>query len=132
MTRVWCVTPAMLGAAVAAERHRHGQLALADVTRLPVRARAFDAVFTSGLLGHLARPEETLAELARVVRPQGVLALFHPIGRKALAARQGHRLTDDDLRAEHRLRPLLARSGWHMTSYVDVDTRFLALAVRRP
>ncbi|MYR56726.1 SAM-dependent methyltransferase, partial [Streptomyces sp. SID625] len=33
-------------------------------------------------------------------------------------------------RAEDRLRPLLAGSGWRMTSYVDEDARFLALAVR--
>jgi hypothetical protein len=64
------------------------------------------------------------------VRPGGMLALFHPIGRAALAARQGRRITPDDLRAEPNLGPLLARSGWRMTSYVDEDDRFLALAVR--
>ncbi|MGV9573141.1 hypothetical protein ACWDRX_28320, partial [Streptomyces nigra] len=35
-----------------------------------------------------------------------------------------------DLRAEANLRPLLAGSGWRMTSYVDGDDRFLALATR--
>jgi hypothetical protein len=69
--------------------------------------------------------------LARVVRTGGTLALFHPIGRAALAARQGRRITPDDLRAEANLRPLLAASGWDMTSYVDEDARFLALATRR-
>jgi hypothetical protein len=66
-----------------------------------------------------------------VVRPGGTLALFHPIGRAALAARQGRRITPDDLRAEANLGPLLAGSGWDMTSYVDEDDHFLALAVRR-
>ncbi|CAM5315555.1 Methyltransferase domain-containing protein OS=Streptomyces tendae OX=1932 GN=GUR47_29285 PE=4 SV=1 [Streptomyces tendae] len=64
------------------------------------------------------------------MHPGGVLALFHPIGRAALAARQGRRLTPDDLRAEHNLRPLLTGSGWDMTAYVDEDTRFLVLATR--
>jgi hypothetical protein len=64
-----------------------------------------------------------------VVRPGGGLALFHPVGRAALAARQGRRLTPDDLRAEANLRPLLAGSGWRLTSYIDEDDRFLALAV---
>jgi hypothetical protein len=59
-----------------------------------------------------------------------VLALFHPIGRAALAARHGRPLTPDDLRAESNLRTLLAGSGWRLTSYVDEDSRFLALAVR--
>ncbi|MFG2134036.1 class I SAM-dependent methyltransferase [Streptomyces sp. NPDC048751] len=124
------LTAAMLEAAVRAGRGRDGHLVLADVAALPLRARSLDAVFGAGLIAHLPRPAENLRELARVVRPGGALALFHPIGRAALAARQGRRITPDDLRAEARLRPLLAGSGWRMTSYVDEDARFLALAVR--
>jgi len=124
------LTPAMLQAAVRAGRGHDGQLLLADVAALPLRSEALDAVFAAGLIAHLPRPAENLRELARVVRPGGTLALFHPIGRAALAARQGRRITPDDLRAEPNLRPLLAVSGWRMTSYVDEDARFLALAVR--
>ncbi|MFF5253399.1 class I SAM-dependent methyltransferase [Streptomyces leeuwenhoekii] len=124
------LTPAMLDAAVRAGRDRDGRLLLADVAALPLRPRSLDAVFAAGLVAHLPRPAENLRELARVVRPGGVLALFHPIGRAALAARQGRRITPDDLRAEPRLRPLLAGAGWRMTSYVDEDAQFLALAVR--
>ncbi|MER8008230.1 class I SAM-dependent methyltransferase [Streptomyces sp. NPDC094149] len=124
------LTPAMLQAAVRAGRDRDGRLLLADVAALPLRSRSLDAVFAAGLIAHLPRPADDLRELARVVRPGGVLALFHPIGRAALAARQGRRITPDDLRAEPNLRPLLAVSGWRMTSYVDEDARFLALAVR--
>jgi SAM-dependent methyltransferase len=102
------------------------------VARLPLRTGALDAVFGAGLISHLAQPAENLRELARVVRPGGLLALFHPIGRAALAARQGRQVTPDDLRAEPTLRPLLARSGWRLTSYTDEDDRFLALAVREP
>ncbi|MDT0548171.1 class I SAM-dependent methyltransferase [Streptomyces lonegramiae] len=125
------VTPAMLAAAVRAGRHRDAGLALADVTRLPLRDGCLDAVFGAGLISHLPEPEAGLRELARVVRPQGRLALFHPVGRAALAARKGRPITPDDLRAEPNLRPLLARSGWALTSYTDRDTRFLALAVRQ-
>ncbi|KPI28352.1 Methyltransferase type 11 [Actinobacteria bacterium OV320] len=124
------LTPAMLAAAVRAGRDRAGRLMLADVTALPLRSASLDAVFAAGLIAHLPRPQENLRELARVVRPGGALALFHPIGRAALAARQGRRLTPEDLRAEPNLRPLLAGSGWRMTSYADEDARFLALAVR--
>lgn len=124
------LTPAMLQAAVRAGRDRDGRLLLADVAALPLRSGALDAVFAAGLIAHLPRPAENLRELARVVRPGGTLALFHPIGRAALAARQGRTITPDDLRAEPNLRPLLAGSGWRMTSYADEDTRFLALAVR--
>ncbi|MFI7347488.1 class I SAM-dependent methyltransferase [Streptomyces sp. NPDC049936] len=124
------LTPAMLQAAVRAGRDRDGRLVLTDVAALPLRPRSLDAVFAAGLVAHLPEPGENLRELSRVVRPGGVLALFHPIGRAALAARQGRRITQDDLRAQANLRPLLAGSGWRMTSYVDEDDRFLALAVR--
>jgi ubiquinone/menaquinone biosynthesis C-methylase UbiE len=124
------LTPAMLQAAVRAGRHRDGHLMLADVGALPLRSGVFDAVFAAGLVAHLPEPSENLRELRRVVRPGGRLALFHPIGRAALAARQGRQLTPGDLRAEPNLRRLLAGSGWRMTSYVDEDARFLTLAVR--
>ncbi|WP_066952728.1 class I SAM-dependent methyltransferase [Streptomyces lushanensis] len=125
------LTPEMLAEAVRAGRGRSGRLLLADVARLPLRPRSLDAVFGAGLISHLPRPVENLRELARVVRTGGRLALFHPLGRAALAARQGRRITDDDLRAENRLRPLLADSGWRLESYTDEDSRFLALAVRQ-
>ncbi|WP_055713232.1 class I SAM-dependent methyltransferase [Streptomyces torulosus] len=124
------LTPAMLEAAVRAGRHLDGQLLLADVAALPLRTGSLDAVFAAGLIAHLADPAGNLRELARVVRPGGTLALFHPIGRAALAARQGRQITPADLRAEANLGPLLAGSGWRMTSYIDEDSRFLALAVR--
>ncbi|MFH8974516.1 class I SAM-dependent methyltransferase [Streptomyces sp. NPDC017890] len=124
------LTPAMLQAAARAGRDRDGQLLLTDVAALPLRSRSLDAVFAAGLVAHLPDPARALRELARVVRPGGVLALFHPIGRAALAARQGRRIAPDDLRAEPSLRSMLAGSGWRMTSYVDEDVRFLALAVR--
>ncbi|MFG2983793.1 class I SAM-dependent methyltransferase [Streptomyces sp. NPDC048258] len=126
------LTPGMLAAAQRAGRAAEGALLLADVARLPLRDGALDAVFAAGLIAHLPDPEANLRELARVVRPGGRLALFHPIGRTALAARHGRELTPEDLRAEANLGPLLARSGWEMTSYADEDARFLVLAVRHP
>ncbi|MFF9133449.1 class I SAM-dependent methyltransferase [Streptomyces sp. NPDC014806] len=124
------LTPAMLQAAVRAGRDRDGRLLLADVAALPLRDASLDAVFAAGLIAHLPQPARNLRELARVVRTGGTLALFHPIGRAALAARHGRQITPDDLRAEPNLRPLLAGAGWRMTSYVDRDDRFLTLAVR--
>ncbi|MEE1757492.1 class I SAM-dependent methyltransferase [Streptomyces sp. SP18CS02] len=124
------VTAEMLTAAARAGRGRDGALLLADVTRLPLRDGVFDVVFAAGLISHLPHPENDLRELARVTGSGGRLALFHPIGRAALAARHGRLITDDDLRAEQNLRPLLAGAGWRLVSYVDEDSRYLALAVR--
>ncbi|MFD3993034.1 class I SAM-dependent methyltransferase [Streptomyces sp. NPDC058548] len=127
------LTPEMLDRAVAAGRGGTAgtaTLLLTDVARLPVRDGALDAVFGAGLISHLAEPVAGLRELARVVRPGGRLALFHPIGRAALAARHGRQITPDDLRAEPRLRPVLTEAGWRLVSYVDEDARYLAMAVR--
>ncbi|MEU6309472.1 methyltransferase domain-containing protein [Streptomyces sp. NPDC047014] len=126
------LTPQMLAAAQRAGRAAEGALLLADVARLPLRDAALDAVFAAGLIAHLPEPGANLRELARVVRPGGRLALFHPIGRAALAARHGRELTPEDLRAEHNIGPLLGSSGWEMISYADQDHRFLVLATRRP
>ncbi|MGO4456023.1 class I SAM-dependent methyltransferase [Streptomyces sp. M-16] len=126
------LTERMLAAAREAGRDADGTLLLADVARLPLRDGSLDAVFAAGLIAHLPDPAANLRELARAVRPGGRLALFHPIGRAALAARHGRELAPDDLRAEHNLRPLLSGSGWDMTSYADEDARFLVLAARRP
>ncbi|MFD7229403.1 class I SAM-dependent methyltransferase [Streptomyces sp. NPDC059881] len=125
------LTPAMLEAAVRAGRDGIGALLLTDVARLPLRSASLDAVFAAGLIAHLPRPADNLRELARVVRPGGQLALFHPVGRASLAARQGRQLTGDDLRAEPNLRPLLGGSGWRLVSYADEEARFLAVAVRQ-
>ncbi|MFG2430635.1 class I SAM-dependent methyltransferase [Streptomyces sp. NPDC048590] len=124
------LTPAMLDAARGAGRHACGALLLADVGRLPLRTGALDAVFAAGLISHLPDPARDLRELARAVRPGGRLALFHPVGRAVLAARHGRSPAEDDLRAEPRLTPLLARAGWRRTAYIDEESRFLVLAVR--
>ncbi|MFI2780357.1 class I SAM-dependent methyltransferase [Streptomyces sp. ALB3] len=124
------LTRAMLDAALRAGRRSSGALLLADVARLPLRAGTLDAVFAAGLISHIPHPGHGLSELARVVRPGGHLALFHPIGRAALAARHGRPLSDDDLRAERRLAPLLAGAGWRLDAYTDEASRFLALATR--
>ncbi|MEU8509372.1 methyltransferase domain-containing protein [Streptomyces brevispora] len=124
------LTAAMLESAARAGRDRSGLLLQADAARLPLRTHALDAVFAAGLISHLPQPGRDLAELARVVRPGGLLALFHPIGRAALAARHGRNLTEADLRAEPNLRPLLTRSGWRLDTYIDEEARFLVLAER--
>ncbi|MFJ1702831.1 class I SAM-dependent methyltransferase [Kitasatospora sp. NPDC088346] len=124
------LTPEMVELARA--HRRHAAVLVADCTRLPLADAGVDLVFGAGLISHLPGPGTGLRELARVTRPGGRLALYHPVGRAALAARHGRRITPDDLRAEPNLRPLLAGCGWRLTGYTDTDTdeRYLAVAVR--
>lgn len=125
------LTPEMLREAVALGRRAYGELIEADGMRLPLAAGSFDAVLASGLVHHLPDPAEGLRELARVTRRGGRLALFHPRGRAALAARHGDTLRDDDPRAQPQIGRLLAATGWELLLLDDSDERYLALAVRQ-
>ena len=121
------LTAEMLGEA---QRRGRSALVLADVMALPLRTDSVDAVFAAGLISHLSDPVGGLRELARVSRVDGRLALFHPIGRAALARRHGRELDPDDLRSEHRIREVLAMGGWRCLSVDDAADRYLVLAVR--
>jgi SAM-dependent methyltransferase len=51
---------------------------VADAYALPFEAGEFDVVFSHALLEHLARPLDALAEMHRVLRPGGLVALRAP------------------------------------------------------
>ncbi|WP_169949799.1 class I SAM-dependent methyltransferase [Microbispora sp. H11081] len=124
------VTPEMIRSARDRGRGEYGRLLVADAGRLPLRDGVADGVLASGLISHVLRPVALLSELARVTRPGGKLALFHPVGRAVLAARRGRALTSDDIRARHNIRPLLDSAGWTLVAIDDTDERYLALARR--
>jgi demethylmenaquinone methyltransferase/2-methoxy-6-polyprenyl-1,4-benzoquinol methylase len=71
-------SPAMLAAAARALRERglaeRVDLVRAEAEALPFDDASFDALTVTYLLRYVADPAATLAELARVVRPGGVLA----------------------------------------------------------
>jgi SAM-dependent methyltransferase len=124
------VTVEMLAEAVRLGRRSSAVLALADVNRLPIRDASLDGVFAAGLLPHLRDPVAGLSELARVSRRGARLALFHPIGREALARRHGHAPDPDSVLSEVRVRAVLATSGWRPELLDDGEHRYLVLAVR--
>ncbi|MBE3199456.1 class I SAM-dependent methyltransferase [Frankia sp. CH37] len=124
------VTPQMLEVARDQGRARPGELLLGDARRLPLASGRVDAVFAAGLVHHLPDIRAGLAELARVCRPGGRLAIFHPSGRAALAARHGRTLRPDEPLAPGQLGPLLAAAGWRLDRHDDASHRFLALASR--
>lgn len=123
-------TPAMLGEARRLGRGDLAALAVADALRLPVPNAWVAVVFAGGVLPHLTDPAAALAEWARVTRPGGALAIFHPLSRAALAARHNGVPSDDDVLAAARLRALCAAAGWHVTALDDAADRYLAVAVR--
>lgn len=108
-----------------------GGLLQGDGARLPLPSGQVDALFAAGLLHHLDDPQAGLREFARVSRLGARLALYHPIGRAALAARHGTTPDPDDVRGETRIVAALAANGWSAESVDDADDRYLVLAVRR-
>jgi SAM-dependent methyltransferase len=125
-------TSEMLEAGRSKGRFADGCLVLGDAGALPLVDAAADAVFAAGLLPHLIDPREGLRELARVCRPEGGLAVFHPVGRATLAARHGSAPSDDDVLSGARLPGLLADTGWRLLTLDDAEDRYLAVAVRSP
>jgi SAM-dependent methyltransferase len=125
------VTPEMLHAARPAARLAAASLVIADARALPFADGSADAIFAAGLVNHLPDTAAGLRELARVTGPGGLLVLFHPSGRAALAARHGHALSPDEPLAEGPLRAFTAASGWQLSAYDDAPGRFFAVAQRR-
>jgi SAM-dependent methyltransferase len=124
------LTPEMLAMARPACAAASAALVLGDARSLPFPDAAADAIFAAGLVHHLPDPQAGLRELARVTRAGGLLVLFHPSGRAALAARHGRVLSPDEPLAEGPLRRLTAAGGWALTAYDDAPNRFFAVATR--
>ncbi|HET9081942.1 MAG TPA: class I SAM-dependent methyltransferase [Trebonia sp.] len=125
------VTPEMLDAARPAARLAGAAMVVADARALPFCDGSCDAVFAAGLVNHLPDTPAGLRELARVTRPGGLLVLFHPSGRAALASRHGNAVSPDEPLSEAPLRRSTAAAGWHLTAYDDAPARFFAVAERR-
>ena len=55
-----------------------GHYCLADITRLPFKSQSIDAVFAFGILHHIEDWQSGLAELSRVLMPDGYLFVEEP------------------------------------------------------
>jgi trans-aconitate methyltransferase len=95
---------------------------------LPLAPRSVDAVFAAGLLSHIPDVHALLVSLTPVVAPGGRLAVFHPIGRRALAERHQRELAPDELLDPRVLPGVLAEAGWATDHIDDAEDRYLALA----
>jgi SAM-dependent methyltransferase len=124
------VTPEMLDVARPAVQLAGAGMVIADARALPFADGSADAIFAAGLVNHLPDTNEGLRELARVTSPGGLLVLFHPSGRAALAARHGHALSVDEPLSAGPLRRSTAATGWELTAYDDAPHRFFAVAQR--
>lgn len=121
-------TAEMLQVARAKGRGHAAHLVLADATFLPIADGSVDAFLAAGLLTHVPSAHELLQALAQRARPGCRLAVFHPIGRAALARRHGRTLRADELLDPSVLPGVLAAAGWEVERIDDGEHRYLALA----
>jgi SAM-dependent methyltransferase len=124
------VTWEMLETARRKGRSSAASFILGDGTALPLASNSLDAVFAAGYLSHVPDIVSAVLELARTTRGGGRMALFHPIGRRALAARHGRDLRDDDELDPRHLESILDAGGWTMESADDGPERYLVVARR--
>ena len=60
--------------------HRYGELDyVCDITAIPVADGTYDRVICTEVLEHVPHPERVISELARVLKPGGILALTAPL-----------------------------------------------------
>ena len=68
---------------------------VADAHSLPFSASIFDAARVERTLQHVARPRDVLAEMARVVRPGGILTASEPDWGTLVVDAEDHRATNE-------------------------------------
>jgi arsenite methyltransferase len=95
------ISEPMLARAVRAESGPQVGFLRADAQRLPLRDNTVDAVVSTAVLQLIPNPAAALAEMARVLRPGGRLAIMVPtVGRAARFSRRlpnvGAHLFDED------------------------------------
>jgi SAM-dependent methyltransferase len=103
---------------------------LADATALPLATRSVDAIFAAAWLPRRPGVVAQLAELARVTRAGGRLALFRASGRAEVARRRNRSLSPEDVGDPVQISAALVAAGWHCDSIQDEAHRYLVLATR--
>src|ERR1700742_3429371 len=97
------ISEPMLARAVRAEAGPQVGFLRADAQRLPFRDETFDAVISIAMLQLIPEPSAALAEMVRVLRPGGRMAVMVPtVGRAGALMRRlpdggAHFFTDDEI-----------------------------------
>lgn len=106
---------------------------LADIHDSGLADAAFDAVFCNAALPHFVNKPRALREMARLLRPGGLLVISHPIGREAvnrLHRRVSAVVAEDRVPPLERLGEWLAQVGITAETQID-EPEFYLVAGRK-
>jgi ubiquinone/menaquinone biosynthesis C-methylase UbiE len=125
--------PAMIEAARRKVRDARVEWLVAEARRLPLPDASCDRAFCYSVWPHIDDRKAVAAELGRVLRPGGILHIWHlsPRGRiNEIHASAGGPIHGDHLPPASETAGLLARDGFRVTTAVDDGERYLVTAVR--
>ena len=101
----------------------------ADVHHLPLPEAEFDRVICNAALPHFEDRAQSIREMLRVLRPEGILVISHPIGREAvnrLHREVGGPVQEDRVPPPEAMAVLLQEAGLTEVWAVDEPEFFLA------
>jgi len=101
-------------------------------TRLP--GESFDRVICNAAMPHFPDKQAAINEMARLMRPGGLLVVSHPIGRRAvhkLHREMGHSMAKDLVPTPRQLERLFTKAGLESARMIDERDFYLAVA-RKP
>ena len=105
----------------------------ADVAAIPLSDEAFDLVICYSCFPHFANKPGALAEMARVMRNGGRLAICHTDSRQAINKLHksiGNTVGNDTIPDEATMRKMLTASGLKSIEIRDESHRYLVIAAK--
>ena len=127
------LSPGMIAEAKRKIRDPRVAWLVADVASLPLADASCDRAICLCVWPHVADREAAAVELGRVLKPGGVLHVWHTLSRgrvNEIPAAAGGPVHDDVLPPARVTAELLSRRGFHVTAAVDDHERYLVSAVR--
>ena len=105
----------------------------ADVAAIPLSGEAFDLVICYSCFPHFPDKLEALAEMARVLRNRGRLAICHTASRQTINELHksiGNTVRNDTIPDEATMRKMLTASGLKSIEIRDESHRYLVIAAK--
>ncbi len=125
------VSPRMLEVVRAKGFPTNVELVEADAASIPLPERSFDLEICNASFPHFPDKARALAEMARVLKPGGVLVIGHTSSREQvnrLHREIGGAVADDEIPDELEMHRLLAEAGFEQIGVRDERSLYLATA----